>query len=256
MKLLPLAVLALCITSSGSAAVTGTDGTEMLIPVAGHTPGARGELFVTDLTLVNLSPVDQSVEIVWLPAGGTADPRKETVLIEGYRHSTITDVVNSTFRTEGLGAILVRALNAGAAIDAHARIWTNTTCPGLTGTMSMGVPAVLFDGWRSSSPAYVHGVRYNENIRANYGIVNLDPVPRQFRVIVNSAGGKVEEVVTVPANGTLQKGVPQPVGGDLSVYFLPLGPINRWHAYAASVDNLTGSGWTIPAMQPRVDLVF
>ena len=88
------------------------------------------------------------------------------------------------------------------------------------------------------------------------GIVNLEAQVRSFRVIVNSVGGKVEEIVTVPANGTIHRPVPQPVEGDLSIYFEPLTGTGRWHGYAASVDNRTGDGWTMVAIQPKVDIVY
>ena len=50
--------------------------------------------------------------------------------------------------------------------------------------------------------------------------------------------------------------VPQPVEGDLSIYFEPLPGAGAWHGYAASVDNRTGDGWTMVAIQPRTDVVY
>ena len=90
----------------------------------------------------------------------------------------------------GVGAIHIRG---EASMDAHARIYTETTCGAFPGTVNQSVPAVLLEGWRNGSPAYVHGARSNANIRTNYGIVNMGAQPRAFRVIVNSVGGKVED---------------------------------------------------------------
>lgn len=245
--------LSLLLTFPLFAAIGGSDATEMLIPIAGQAAGARGESFVTDLTLVNFVNTQQSVELTWLPFGGTDTPQKATVLIDGHKLRNLLNVVNGVFGATGVGAIHIRGTGP---MDAHARIYAETTCSGLAGTVNQSVPAVLLDGWRNGSPAYVHGARSNPDIRSNYGIVNLEGQPRSFRVIVNSVGGKVEEIVTVPANGTLHRPVPQPVEGDLSIYFEPLTGSGRWHGYAASVDNRTGDGWTMTAIQPRIDIVY
>jgi hypothetical protein len=235
------------------AAIAGSDAAEMLIPIAGQAAGAGGESFVTDLTLVNFVNTPQNVELTWLPLGGAGTPQKVTVVIDGHKVRNLLNVVNGSFGATGVGAIHIRG---GASMDAHARIYTETTCAGLAGTVNQSVPAVLLDGWRNGSPAYVHGARSNAHIRTNYGIVNLDAQPRVFRVIVNSVGGKVEEVVTVPGNGTVHHPVPQPVEGDLSIYFEPFTGEGAWHGYAASVDNRTGDGWTMIAIQPRTDVVY
>lgn len=234
-------------------AVRGADASEMLIPIAGEAAGARGETFVTDLTLVNFMANAQNVELIWLPGGGTAAPQKETVILQGFDVRNLTNVANSVFNRTGIGAILIRG---EGPMDAHARIYTETTCGNLTGTVNQSVPPVLLDGWRNGSPAYVHGGRSNPSIRTNYGIVNLESEPRTFRVIVNSVGGKLEETVTVPGFGLLHKPVPQPVEGDLSIYVEPRTAEGAWRAYAASVDNRSGDGWTMLAIQPRVDVVY
>lgn len=243
----------LFLATAASAAVSSTDASMMLIPVAGSVKGVGGQDFATDLTLVNLGNTDETLELVWIPLGGTADPQVETVAIESLQFFTLEDILAFQFATRGLGAILVRAVDGSAAIDANARIWTKPRNVD-RGVVSQIIPAVVLDSWRNDSPAYIHGLRYNAGlIRASYGIVNLGATPRTFRVIVNSRGGKVEETVTVPANGTMQKAVPQTVGGDLSIYIEPTNTGGRWHAYASSVDNFAGSAWTVTATQPRVD---
>jgi hypothetical protein len=242
-----------------SNAVTGTDATEMLVPIAGTARGAGGESFLTDLTIVNLGNRAENITLTWLPLGGSAQPPTRTVTVGSLQFLTLPDVVGITFETSGLGAILIRSANAdpgAAALDAHARVYTETNNGGRGGTINQTVPAVLLSGWRNGSPAYVHGTRQNPILRTNYGLVNLESTPRSFRVLVNSIGGRAEETVTVPAFGTLQRPVPlpQPLGGSLSLSFEPVTPAGAWRAYASSIDNLTGSGWTIPAIQPRQDL--
>ena len=262
--------LVLSVALPSFAAVVPTDGTTLLIPIAGYGPGARGELFSTDLTLVSFTRGMQRVRLTWLPLGGTASPITRTVTLDGVTFQPLVHVVRQVFGTEGVGAILIDASDPTSpnapAIDAHARIWTPTVFQGLTGTVSQSVPAVrLGADWRDSSPAYIHGVRQNPGFRTNYGIVNMGPRNQDFRVMVNSAVGRVEERVTVPVNGIIHRPVPAGVDAELSIYIEPIAnpaippggsPYSSWRAYAATTDNASGSGWTVIAIQPRVDLQF
>ena len=127
-------------------AIRGADASDMLIPIAGEAAGARGETFVTDLTLVNFMATAQNVELTWLPVGGTAAPQKETIVLQGFDVRNLGNVANSVFQRSGIGAILIRG---EGPMDAHARIYTETTCGNLTGTVNQSVPAVLLDGWRN-----------------------------------------------------------------------------------------------------------
>jgi hypothetical protein len=260
--------LSILVLSSAQAAVVPTDGAQMLIPVAGYTAGANGEFFTTDLSLVNLTRVTQRIRLTWLPLGGTDAPVTRSVTVDGFAVQPLVHVVRQVFATEGVGAILIDAFDpttpVPAAIDAHARIWTESICSGVPGTVSQSVPALRLDGWRNTSPAYIHGVRQNPGFRTNYGIVNLHSQPLDFEVIVNSAAGRFTEQVTVPANGTIHRRVPGSPDGELSIYIEPvlapsLPPENAfgpWRAYAATTDNASGSGWTVEAIQPRNDIQF
>ena len=252
--------LAVFSTFSVTAATMPTDGVELLIPIAGYAAGANGEFFSTDVTLVSLSRGDQRVTMTWLPAG-TGQTITRVVNLEGVTYQPLVHVVRQVFGAEGVGAIRISASNPTSptppSIDAQARVWTQTVSSSLSGTVSHTVPAIRLEGWRDGSPAYVHGVRQNPAFRTNYGIVNLDSVPRQFRVMVNSAGGRFEETVTVRANGLLHKRLPGTPDGELSIYIEPIGPqFGPWRAYAATTDNESGSSWTVLAIQPRTDVQF
>ena len=244
---------------SMSAATIPTDGVDLLIPIAGYAGGANGEIFTTDVTLVSLARGDQRVSMTWLPAG-SGETITRVVNLEGVTYQPLIHVVRQVFGTEGIGAILISASNptspVAPAIDAQARIWTETISAGFAGTVSHNVPAIRLEGWRNGSPAYVHGVRQSPGFRTNYGIVNLDSQPRSFRVMANSPGGRFEEIVTVRANGLLHRPVPGTPNGELSIYIEPLAPSGPWRAYASTTDNLSGSSWTVIAIQPRTDIQF
>ena len=191
------------------------------------------------------------LNVAWLRELMTHDP------------STAAILCSDSSSVPAVGAVKVPGAHAlnysspeliAALIDAHARIWTQQR--ETRGTLTQSVPGVLLEGWKEDTPAYVHGVRNDSLFRGNYGIVNLSPEPRQFLVIANGNHGKGQEVVTVPGYGVLHKGMPALAAGDLSIHFEPLGGSGRWHAYSSSVDNLSGSSWTVPAMQPRINLQY
>ncbi|HVR42245.1 MAG TPA: hypothetical protein VMS56_02270 [Thermoanaerobaculia bacterium] len=238
------------------------DAAQFLVPVAGNVRGAGGEHFLTDLTVVNFRGVDQLVKLEWIPAGAPAAV-ETTLVVPFLSYLTWSDVVGTQLHTEGLGAILVTAVDASGdpdaagEIDGYARIWTAVSCEGIPGTVSQSLAPMLLGGWRDESPAYVHGVRHTSEFRTNWGVVNLDRTEaRRFQVIVNSGTGKVERTIELEPFTMLQQPVPLGPYGDLSIYVEPLEPAGRWTAYASSVDNHTGSGWVVPAVQPRTDIVF
>lgn len=251
---------------SSFAAIPQTDAPRFLVPVAGNVTGAGGVQFLTDLTITNFSNEDQLVKLEWLPFQGQA-PASTTLTIPYLSYMTFTDVVGEKLDAAGLGSIVVTAVDdSGAAdpegrIDGFARIWNRMACAEAPGSVSQSLPAVSLEGWRDESPAYVHGVRQTSQYRTNVGIVNLDSTSSQrFRVIVNSALGKVEWTVELAPMTMVQQPVPQGPYGDLSVYVEPiadpLGGPRPWRAWGSSVDNASGSGWTVAAVQPRQDIVF
>ena len=256
----------------------------IVVTNVGGVASASATLTVRTPPVITTGPASQSVfagDRTTLTVSTTGVPaptlqwRKNGTAISGATNPTLsfastatTDagryevVASNVLGTSGLGAILIQALDGqnnpttAGALDANARIWTETTCGSLTGTVSQSVPAVLLEGWRNASPAYVHGVRHNPQFRTNYGIVNLDSQDRTFRVLVRSLGGLVEEFVTVPRFGTVHRPVPPGVADGLSIYVEPLAPSGPWRAYAATTDNQSGSGWTVVATQPRTDVQF
>lgn len=260
-------VLALLLFALPSlAAVPQTDARAFLVPVAGNVVGGGGVRFYTDLTITNFSNEDQLVRLDWLPFQGGA-AASTTVTVPYLSYLTFPDVVGAKLGLEGIGSILVTAVGEGGSpdpdgkIEGFARIWNGLSCEGVPGTVSQSLPAVSLEGWRDESPAYVHGVRQTSQYRTNVGVVNLDTEDRQrFRVIVNSGLGKLEWTIELEPMTMVQQPVPAGPYGDLSVYVEPVAAEGEgsgpWRAWASSVDNASGSGWTVAAVQPRTDVVY
>ena len=246
---------------SAQSVIRTEEASRFLVPAAGSVRGAGGAEYRTDLTIVNLESTDQSLKAEWIPqAGGQTANAFLSLGFLGF--TTFEDIVTTRLQREGVGAILVTAINdngsddTSARLDGHARIRATTSASSI-GTHSLGVPPMKLEGWRNDSPAYVHGVRAGDRYRVNVGIVNFDRTRNaQFAVLVRSAIGVARRSVTLPPFTMTQLSFPDAPFGDLSVYIEPRAGAGDWRAYATATDNITQSGWYVPAMQPSTDLVF
>ena len=260
--LVSLVLLALSVPSLASdvapTVIAESDAVGFLIPVAGNVAGGNGAHFRTNLTIVNYRNTEQMVDVVFISQTGA--PVSKRFEIPYLTNLTFADIVGAHLDASGLGALVVTAIqpsgepDTNAMIDGNARIWTLQQ--GGPGELSSYVAGQLLHGWKADSPAYIHGTRRTSQFRTNYGIVNLDlQNARSFRVIVNSGLGRYEEIVELRPFSTLQHPVSDTYG-NLSISVEPLGTGGPWHAYGTSTDNVSGSTWVVPAMQPRAEIVF
>ena len=123
MKSRSFTVIAFCATTAF--AQLATDAPELLIPVAGSTPGANGTFFKSDITLGNFADHSQAVRLTWLPQGATATSTTTITLVP---HSFIRsdDFVHDYLSQSGVGAILVTGVTAGAGLDPAAQLYATS----------------------------------------------------------------------------------------------------------------------------------
>ena len=236
--------------------------TQILIPAAGSVTGANGEVFRSDIILVNYRQTDQVVQLRWLPQGvsGVGIPPVQITMPAGTGISS-EDFVTDIMKQTGLGAILITGFTSGGQLDfganlaAAARIWSNQ--PGsATGTVSQTFP-VLATVDISSSPALaIMGIRRDTRYRLNVGIVNLDPNSTQLFRVAIGAGNTATEVANVPVDPFSMRQVGMSsVGGDplqVLVSSVTNPSFSNWTAYASSVDNVTGDSWSAIGFVPRL----
>jgi len=225
---------------------------QILLPAAGATPGGNGTFFRSDVSIVNFREQAQRIVVQWLPQGttGTAAQSRE-VTIPAQSGISSEDFVTSFLGQQGLGAILVSALNAtgtvdnGALLHATARVWTNQ--PGSTGTVSQTFPTVPTSSL-STTRATILGQRRDTRYRLNVGIVNLGPTSQTYRIVVSgSTPTLIAETVdvTVPSFSMVQTSL----NGAAHAEFLQVDVVatsggSSWLTYGSSVDNTTGDSWS------------
>jgi hypothetical protein len=228
----------------------------IIVPAAGDVPGASGTHFRTDLHIINLSNVDQTVALYWLPQGrsGLAIAPK-SVRLNARSGFFSADFVASVLGQTGLGSVEIIAVDANGEEDANAqlhvvaRIWTPE--PNVAnGTMSQSFPALAISNASRATTKWIFGVRREAQYRLNVGIVNTARERQRFRVtlIPNTAGAQSEVVdFDVAARSMDQVRVDGASTGSFQVTVVNLSDAENesdWQAWSSSIDNITGDAWS------------
>ena len=232
---------------------------QLLIPAAGHVPGANATLFRSEINIINYTDRAQRVQLRWLPQTGGNFP-VVTITINPLSGVGAEDFVPAVMNIpSGFGAILVTgvtstdAIDPGARLVATDRIWTFQ--PGSDGTVSQ-----TFDVLQGSDinnvtgSVSILGLRRDNQYRLNVGLVNLAASPQVFAIVTSAQDSMM---VTVPALSSQQVAV----GGAATAANLQIIVSNvtagssrsvQWVAYGSSVDNITGDSWSMMGYVPSI----
>lgn len=232
-----------------------------VLPVAGSVRGANGTFFHSDVSLLNWKSQSQDVLVAWLEQGkdGTnAASFRVTVPSSALDRSTglmsnpptIPDFAGR-LGLSGLGSLLLIGIDSNgnvdsqASIDAFSRIWTYQ--PGSQGTVSQSLSASGFTDFGSSQSG-ASGLRHDAGFRTNIGVVNLDTQASDFTIGATGERKSASFSVRVPPLSMMQ--VPLPAGdyGNVAAGIISQRSGIRWVGYGSSVDQVTGAGWTSPAI--------
>lgn len=264
LKTISTVALSLIVTTTAAASGLSTPrahADQILIPAAISAEGANGTIFRSDIRITNQrGEHTQSVLLAWLPQDGLPNPAGSATFvtivdIEPYQTLAADDFVHEVMNRGGLGAILVQGLDEfgqadpDARLHATARVWTPNPSNGGTSSQSLA-PIALKD--IANEKLFILGHRRNEQYRTNVGIVNLDSEAHTFLVTVSGETPTLlpeEYRVTVPGSAMVQFPV---VGAQQNQLRIEIqedvapgaGNLTLWTAYASSVDNATGDGWT------------
>jgi hypothetical protein len=213
----------------------------LLVPVAGHVTGSRGEDFRSDLTLWASDGAQHTIVIGWVARDRDNRAVALDRLVIGPGPSSFPDFVVRTLGRTGLGAIAVAAVDESGAIDRTTRIFgaSRVTSPGGCGAnASIAVPAarVLPAGGN------VDAFPLEPDARATLGIVNAESAARTWNVYAGFSG---LATIDVPPFSMVQ--VPLELHGGPAYVSAGSGEnVTRGTAYLATIRNDTGSGAVIP----------
>lgn len=229
----------------------------VIIPAAGDVPGASGTHFRTDLHIINLRDVGQTVAAYWLPQGSSGNSLSARSLRLDARSGIFSaDFVASVLGRSGLGSIEFVAVDAAGNEDPQgqlhvvSRIWTpEPNVP--NGTMSQTFPAVAITPATRSTTKWIFGMRRDGQYRLNVGVVNTSRERQRFRITaISSQPGVPNEVMDLDMpSRSMQQAVMNatPATGSFQITIVNLSdPTNEsdWQAWTSSIDNITGDAWS------------
>jgi hypothetical protein len=225
------------------------------VPVAGHTPGANGTFFRSEISVTNLRNTSQRVRVYWLPQGATGPATPlQTYDIPVGRGLSSDDFVDRLLQQSGLGAIEIVGVTNTGALDPQAvlhvtsRIWTPRP-EGGEGTMSQTFPAVIAGAAQAADVKEIYGMRRGAQYRLNVGVLNPSATTQRFRIVVTIEGpsGVNTEMVEldVLSRSIRQELVPGTSAGFVQVLIENItGGAGEWQGWASSVDNQSGDAWS------------
>jgi hypothetical protein len=251
------------LVASGSAAGRGVGetavGTEILFPIAGHTIGAGGTIWDTDIRLLNRSGMTTNVTLDFFPAGeigNDAPARSRTLLLSVGEHLVLNGWANIfPGAPQGLGAIRV---TSDLAIIGVARIYNDQRSVG-GGTFGQFVGGYSAAAARSFGTFPMLSNQHTQlgvsGFRTNIGWFNNSPNVSTVTFRAHVLGGTHGAVVatatrTVLPYSQMQLPLNQLFPAHLEPYehlyvtFETVGaPL---HVYASVVDNVTADPILIP----------
>ncbi|HSO21876.1 MAG TPA: hypothetical protein VLT81_03155 [Chondromyces sp.] len=189
MRRLPTSVLVACLLATSAAATGWTASSghlEGYVPAVAHVDGRFGSFWTSDLWIYHQGA---TVIHLWLNPPGQDNTDGESVVVPLDQPVVfIPDVVQSLFGTTGSGSL---HYVADGPVTVNSRTWTPGSEGGSYGLTLPGEPvgAASFAGSGQAGTLRVL-VNQRPGSRANFGVVNVSPVPVTVVVEIFTADGE------------------------------------------------------------------
>jgi hypothetical protein len=240
MRLIILAAFA----ASALAARASTIGDLHVIPVAAHAPGAGGELWRTDVTLLNVAGQTIAVDLAVATTGGEVVPAQTAVTVPPHGSVTIRDALADR---AAAGALLLSGTGP-FAVTSRTYVERN----GGTIGQSIGPASEFLDAVHPD--AFLAGLVSNGRFRTNLGFfAAAGPEPFSVQIALLDASGTSlgSRRFDVTANQVMwtQLNVSDiaPATSGVAAARVTLLGDGVATAYASVVDNLTSAGAFVTA---------
>lgn len=230
--------LALVLTNSAA-------GLTRIVPIAGHTEGAFGTFWRTDLLLSNSAGQSQVVTLSFYPTGFA--PVTRNIVIGPLDTILVADAVDpGTFAQPPRSWIGQLTLESTQGLHASAHTWT--TSPTLEGTY--GGVNESYDLAIIPSHGTLTGLLVSGRFRSNVAFANGSIGPTAIDFTVRDAAGQLvrEWRLQLGAHETRQLSVAQDLGLSEGVYSLEWTAATPAIAIASIIDNLSGDPGNAPSI--------
>lgn len=226
-----------------------TAGRQKTIAVVGHTPGANGTLFISDVRLFNRGNAPANAMLIFTPssADGNATFAAIKVVVGPSQVMALDDIVQNAMLMPGSGNLAI--VGATEQLIASSRTYTR----GVAGTFGQYVPSAEAGEAIGSGdpPLSIPQLENSTDYRSNFGFAEIGGSPGAVHVRYFDASGNVADEQTygvapfshgqtrVTASGQAVRAEVS-VAGDARVL-----------AYGSVVDNRSGDAVYIPAARIR-----
>lgn len=211
-KLLLFAILALTIATSASAIELA--GNEIIIPIAGRTPGAGGTFWESDLAITNLSP-EYAILHVTVETWINGERLSFVVDVPALGTVTIEDFMHTRFgRDTAVGLVRVSNALPDAQLSARARVHTT----GDVGQSVVGLPIASL-----ARESMIPGLTTTTGNRSNLGIANPNNTAADITLELLDADGHL--LAATPMQIAAHAVVQQEVGVAFHVHVTPPGDV-------------------------------
>ncbi|MEO8585953.1 MAG: carboxylesterase family protein [Acidobacteriota bacterium] len=239
-------VSAACLLGLASQAPAAT----LFLPGVANTRGLNGTVFHSNVFVVNPGPLEATVAIGLVPAGGFSAPAAVTKVLPAGASLAFSNALSDLFGLEGTFGtltissdvpLIVRGSTVNVA-DPAATYGVSLTAVGDEGTLLPGETGHAI--WLSSSADYVRGYRTNVNLAL------LDPDSEAIVTVWDESGfarGSARVASAAPVTWQASTGdlaaLPSLVTGRVTI------EVTRGRAigFTAVVDNVTGDGIAVVA---------
>jgi hypothetical protein len=234
-----------------------TAASRILIPAAGDVPGANGTHFRSDIDLINLRNVSQTVQLRWMPQAGTGTVVVRTITLPAQSGVSSENFVADIMQLSGLGSIDVIGVTSegvadtNALLHATARIWTpepnDNNGIDDEGTMSQTFPAIAMPTTAVTSRS-IFGLRRSAQYRLNVGMTNPSGSAQRFRITTYVFTNPIDASsfeVELPAQTMNQYNITGTSSGNVQILIENINAsAGSWHGWASSIDNESGDAWS------------
>ncbi len=208
--------------------------TTLFIPAVINALGGAGSYWRTDVWIYNPGQEELTITATYLPGSGT--PLAATIPVSSRAQVEISNIVDSLFAANGLGALRLRAASPFAAVS---RTFNTPSNSSEAGTFGFSIGAM--DASSTMGLAVLPGIAENDAYRTNFGMMNPHEHSITVRARLYSAGGALVGDTTIPlAPLTVQQPSVSNVFGAIRVtgaYLVLSSEEGSFFSYASVVDN-------------------
>ncbi len=231
--------------ASDAGVVRGSLRQRLVLPGFGHTAGAFGSFWRSDLTLYNPNDTPAQVTLRFVPAGAqvtASEANVARVQLAAREIRLIADAARALFAVDGaVGALFIEP-DSGLSVNATGRTYNSTA----SGTYGYGMQAIdVFAAASARFPVSFAAAFQGSKFRTNLFLTDVSGRGTGVQLAADGPTGSIE-ALDVP--GTSANGVMQLNG----LGYLPFGALTvtptRGQAIASlfSVDNLTNDPTFFP----------